>query len=117
MDNLKLVNDTHGHEAGDGALQTAGRALRSVLRRSDEAYRIGGDEFAVVLSGAAVDAERGGGPPRARRSGAGPRDGDPIEASFGVSVYEQGDDPERMLAGAEEGLYQAKRRSRHEALA
>src|SRR5918996_1678983 len=53
MDNLKTVNDTHGHEAGDRALQTLARALRSELRRSDEAYRVGGDEFAVVLAGAA----------------------------------------------------------------
>ena len=59
MDNLKRVNDTHGHEAGDRALQLLGGALRSGLRRSDDAYRLGGDEFAVVLRGAArLDAER-----------------------------------------------------------
>ena len=59
MDNLKTVNDTHGHEAGDKALQKLAGALSSQLRRSDEAYRIGGDEFAVILPGAArLDAER-----------------------------------------------------------
>ena len=49
MDNLKVLNDTLGHEAGDRALQMLASALRSRLRRSDEAYRLGGDEFGIVL--------------------------------------------------------------------
>jgi GGDEF domain-containing protein len=39
-----------------------------------------------------------------------PPGGSPIEASFGVAVFEPGDDPERVVARADEGLYQAKRR-------
>ena len=59
MDNLKTLNDTLGHEAGDVALQLLAGALRSGLRRGDDAYRLGGDEFAVVLPGAnRLDAER-----------------------------------------------------------
>ena len=59
MDNLKTVNDTLGHEAGDIALKLLAGALRAGLRRGDEAYRLGGDEFAVVLPGATrLDAER-----------------------------------------------------------
>ena len=59
MDNLKTLNDTHGHEAGDEALQLLAGALQSQLRRSDEAYRVGGDEFAVILPAAnRLDAER-----------------------------------------------------------
>ena len=58
MDNLKRVNDTLGHEAGDLALRLLADALRTGLRR-DDAYRLGGDEFAVVLPGASeLDAER-----------------------------------------------------------
>jgi len=38
------------------------------------------------------------------------RSGDAIDASFGVSVYEPGDDPERLVVRADEALYQAKRR-------
>jgi len=111
MDNLKTVNDTHGHEAGDKALQMLAGALRSQLRRSDEAYRIGGDEFAVILPEAArLDAER---VMRRLRDavGAGVLDtGDPIEASFGISVYQPGDDPERLVVRADKALYETKRR-------
>ena len=118
LDNLKRVNDTHGHEAGDDALQMLSEALRSQLRRSDEAYRIGGDEFAVVLPGAnRLDAERVVHRLRAAVARNVPETGDPIEASFGVSVYEQGDDPEVLLARADEGLYQAKRRREESAAA
>ncbi|MET0810856.1 MAG: GGDEF domain-containing protein, partial [Thermoleophilaceae bacterium] len=118
LDNLKRVNDTRGHEAGDDALQMLSAALRSQLRRSDEAYRIGGDEFAVVLPGAnRLDAERVVHRLRAAVARHVPETGDPIEASFGVSVYEQGDDPEGLLARADEGLYQAKRRREESAAA
>jgi len=39
-----------------------------------------------------------------------PAAGDPIEASFGIAVFEPGDDPERVVARADDALYQAKRR-------
>jgi diguanylate cyclase (GGDEF)-like protein len=101
MDGLKVVNDSRGHEAGDKALRALAGALRSQLRHSDTAYRIGGDEFAMVLPGASVaDAE--GVIARLRRAVA-------IEASFGISLFEPGDDPERVMARADDALYDAKR--------
>ena len=54
VDHLKQTNDTLGHAAGDELLRDAAWALRRGLRRSDRAYRIGGDEFAAIL----VDTER-----------------------------------------------------------
>jgi len=58
MDNLKIVNDTFGHSAGDALLRHLVTVLRSTLRPSDVVYRWGGDEFLVVLPGATVgDAE------------------------------------------------------------
>jgi diguanylate cyclase (GGDEF)-like protein len=111
LDNLKRVNDTHGHEAGDRALQMLAGALRSELRRSDEAYRIGGDEFGVVLPGASrLDAER-----VMRRLDAAVRagakqTGDRIEASFGIAVHQPGDGPELLVGRADAALYAAKRR-------
>jgi diguanylate cyclase (GGDEF)-like protein len=111
MDNLKTVNDTRGHDAGDKALQLLADGLRSQLRRSDEAYRIGGDEFAVLLPKASrLDAERVMRRLRDAIASSVPAGADPIEASFGIAVLEPGDDPERVVARADEALYQAKRR-------
>jgi diguanylate cyclase (GGDEF)-like protein len=46
---LKTVNDTHGHQAGDERLQTLAHALSETFRGGECAYRVGGDEFAVIL--------------------------------------------------------------------
>ena len=49
LDNLKLVNDSLGHPAGDALLKATAEALRECLRKADGAARLGGDEFGVVL--------------------------------------------------------------------
>ncbi len=49
LDDLKQINDGQGHAAGDAALQALGERFRRVLRFGDNAARIGGDEFAVIL--------------------------------------------------------------------
>ena len=46
---FKEVNDKHGHPRGDEVLQAAATTLRKTLRTSDSAFRIGGDEFALIL--------------------------------------------------------------------
>ncbi|MBB4952299.1 diguanylate cyclase (GGDEF)-like protein [Agrobacterium vitis] len=50
LDDLKLVNDTFGHQAGDDLIQTVGRRLQ-VLSGADCAFRLGGDEFAIIVRG------------------------------------------------------------------
>jgi diguanylate cyclase (GGDEF)-like protein len=52
VDDLKGINDRHGHSAGDEALQLVARVLKSTTRTDDLVVRWGGDEFLVVLSGA-----------------------------------------------------------------
>lgn len=54
LNNLKPLNDTHGHEAGDAALQLVARALRGSFRVTDPIFRMGGDEFLVILPGGSV---------------------------------------------------------------
>src|SRR5580658_3222357 len=49
LHSLKLVNDRYGHMHGDQVLQLAATTLRRTLRASDFAFRIGGDEFALLL--------------------------------------------------------------------
>jgi diguanylate cyclase (GGDEF)-like protein len=51
VNGLKQVNDTHGHQVGDEHLRSVGQVVTSTMRGSDRAYRIGGDEFAVILPG------------------------------------------------------------------
>ena len=106
MDNLKRVNDSLGHEAGDLALRLLADALRTGLRR-DDAYRLGGDEFAVVLAGVPLDAER-----VATASCAVSRAARPpiatIEASFGLAVYEPGESADRAHGPRRRGPLRVK---------
>jgi diguanylate cyclase (GGDEF)-like protein len=51
LDRFKLVNDTHGHLAGDSVLREVARRMKSVIRRYDSIGRYGGEEFLVVLPG------------------------------------------------------------------
>ena len=55
LNRFKEVNDAHGHATGDKVLTLAGRLLRESARSSDSAYRIGGDEFALLLRRTASD--------------------------------------------------------------
>jgi diguanylate cyclase (GGDEF)-like protein len=49
IDNLKPINDTWGHSAGDKAIRSVARAMRSLVRADDMLFRWGGDEFLVLM--------------------------------------------------------------------
>lgn len=49
IDNLKPINDTHGHSAGDKAIRAVARATRSLIRADDMLFRWGGDEFLLLM--------------------------------------------------------------------
>ncbi len=51
LDHFKQVNDRHGHSIGDCVLRTVARRMADVLRSTDLAYRYGGEEFVILLSG------------------------------------------------------------------
>lgn len=50
IDNLKQINDLHGHNEGDAAIRAATQTIQSVLRKGDAIARLGGDEFAIVAN-------------------------------------------------------------------
>ena len=52
LDNFKAINDGHGHAAGDAVLKDVAYRMRKALRAYDLAYRLGGEEFLIVLPGA-----------------------------------------------------------------
>jgi diguanylate cyclase (GGDEF)-like protein len=56
VDHFKLINDRFGHPVGDEVLQQLAGSIRSALRKSDLAFRIGGEEFAVLLTETSVKA-------------------------------------------------------------
>ena len=51
LNGLKRINDQMGHHVGDQAIYTAARCIQIAFDRAGDCYRIGGDEFAVILTG------------------------------------------------------------------
>lgn len=51
LDDFKKINDTYGHSVGDKVLQSFAKILQKTLRQEDSAFRYGGEEFAVIVSG------------------------------------------------------------------
>ena len=114
LDGFKELNDAHGHAVGDEVLARFGRVLAASVREDDVAFRVGGDEFALVLRGcseqdaravveralAAWDEERKDDPAAAS-----------VEASFGIALSLGSASPavEHLLRRADEAMYEAKR--------
>ncbi|MGH8629736.1 MAG: GGDEF domain-containing protein, partial [Burkholderiales bacterium] len=117
VDNFKLYNDTLGHPAGDRVLQAAGEALRRAVRKADVCFRIGGEEFAVLLPDANQDsaAEIG---ERIRRAfetlplssgGTHPRP----TLSLGIAFLRGADSAHTFVKRADEAMYRAKKGGRN----
>ncbi|WP_130483242.1 sensor domain-containing diguanylate cyclase [Sphaerotilus mobilis] len=112
IDHFKVVNDLHGHLLGDRVLRAVAQAMAGELRRSDLAYRWGGDEFVVVCPDTGL--------PELRQVAEKVRaallaiDGaalglSTISASIGVAVYpDHGEDVPTLMASADAALYLAK---------
>jgi diguanylate cyclase (GGDEF)-like protein len=114
LDGFKAVNDEHGHERGDAVLKEAAYVIRRSLRSFELVYRLGGEEFLIVLPGAdtatalrlaetvrtAVEQTRPGGLPLTISMGVAVADG--IDVIF-----------EPLFRQADEALYHAKRDGRN----
>jgi diguanylate cyclase (GGDEF)-like protein len=118
LDHFKIINDAHGHAAGDTVLRQAVTACRQLLGHNDIFGRLGGEEFGLMLPDrdaeaamhlaekcrlAIAETDTGDG-----------RDEFPISASFGVtSTAVSGFKLQQLLAHADSALYLAKRQGRN----
>jgi diguanylate cyclase (GGDEF)-like protein/PAS domain S-box-containing protein len=119
LDGFKPINDAHGHDAGDAVLETLGRRLQAVLRGSDTAARIGGDEFVILAEGthgredAVLIAEKVlqeiNSPITWHGSPLG------VGASIGIALYPQhAQDADTLLTSADNAMYSAKQRGKNQ---
>jgi len=113
LDNLKDINDTHGHHVGDEAIRVLAQELQRAVRATDTCGRLGGDEFGVAMPEAdehhASDVAS-----RVRqsleelnRSGKSPV---PVQFSIGITAWRPGMDWQAMYQVADKNLYIDKRR-------
>lgn len=110
LNHFKQVNDTYGHADGDEVLRGVGAALRRSVRGFDQVFRIGGDEFAMIVAGGGV-AETTGAAERAK--GAIDRTDPRASAAYGVAAWPtSGGEREAVLAAADASLYAQKRAGR-----
>jgi diguanylate cyclase (GGDEF)-like protein len=110
--NFKAINDTHGHAAGDQALMAIAQVLLDHVRDSDIVGRIGGDEFAVILSNAdeAAGREKGENLVQIVRELEIHWEGKPIDLDVAVGVYglRPGEDAGTALAQVDKAMYANK---------
>jgi len=119
LDGFKAVNDRHGHAAGDWVLGRVGRLIAGSVRASDVVARVGGDEFVVLLwnlneaqaiaKARALEALIAESPFEQKRG-----KNYTLGLSAGLTMLQDGDTSEAVLARADEAMY-ARKRERKEA--
>ena len=117
LDKFKLVNDTHGHVAGDAVLQRLGEILHQSVRENDLLFRYGGEEFTVILpatdaKGALYVAER----IRAATEAAVFEEGTidlKLTISIGVATCPDAPSVHDLVVDADKALYAAKHQGRN----
>jgi diguanylate cyclase (GGDEF)-like protein len=115
LDHFKSINDTHGHTAGDAVLKESAYVLRKGLRAFDLTYRIGGEEFLVLLPGADLKRSAELAEQLRLAIAAAQPGGQPVTMSFGVSACSPDEtfDYEGLFTQADAALYEAKRAGRN----
>jgi len=115
LDDFKLVNDRHGHQAGDAMLRAVVQALVGEFRAFDRVARYGGDEFVVILpnaelSSAAAAATRA----LARLQALGSEQGLPsgVSASIGVAQWQEPMTTDELLEACDAALLRSKRQGK-----
>lgn len=114
VDDLKTINDTYGHAAGDFVLVEVAQRLAAAVRNIDVVARIGGDEFGILMDQVGYSEARGKLRRLAMDIGSTPcRFGNQdimVAASFGMTMIKRGATAEELLGIADGEMYRAKRR-------
>ncbi|MGZ8741739.1 MAG: putative bifunctional diguanylate cyclase/phosphodiesterase [Nocardioides sp.] len=116
LDDFKVINDRHGHAAGDLVLEVIGRRLRKTVRAGDTVARLGGDEFALLMNGTGAQVHRTAGrliEQIGKPVVAGGRRF-LVRASVGVvfAGEDESETAQSMLSHADIALYEAKARDK-----
>ena len=121
IDRFKSVNDARGHRAGDAVLETVGRRIEDEVRRDDLVGRIGGDEMLIVAKGVHDLAEAAGVAEKIRVAASLPiayGDGEiSVTLSIGVTLVEDGEGLDTVVARADDAMYEAKSQGRDRVVA
>ncbi len=114
LDGFKEINDAHGHEAGDIVLRQLSRLISDYLRASDRLFRIGGEEFVLLLPGADVEGMHARMENlRARIESELRCCGEAVTTSIGAAGWQHGDTTTTWLMRADAAMYRAKRKGRN----
>jgi diguanylate cyclase (GGDEF)-like protein/PAS domain S-box-containing protein len=118
LDGFKYVNDTHGHNVGDGLLRKVGNQLNSLLRDEDTLSRIGGDEFVAIIGNLASPLESDSIVSRMLKSVSSTLVIEKkllkISASIGVTYYPLDDaNPDKLIRHADQAMYIAKQQGKN----
>jgi diguanylate cyclase (GGDEF)-like protein/PAS domain S-box-containing protein len=114
LNGFKQINDVHGHQAGDVALQEFARRIASAVRPTDLVARLGGDEFAVLAEAVSTVEDAKALADKIHACLAEPMQ-DPslvLRTSIGVTLYDRQPDASALLREADAAMYEDKRRRR-----
>lgn len=113
LDLFKDVNDEYGHLRGDEVLREFAERIRGSVRESDTLYRMGGEEFAVLLPGTDIEQGRQAAEKLRLAVSAAALGGLPVTASFGVAETDGDEYPDELYRRADQALYAAKENGRN----
>jgi diguanylate cyclase len=114
IDHFKAINDAHGHEAGDEVLVRIADVVDGITRKGDRFFRLGGEEFALLVPGADPQALRAIAEKLRTRVEAGVDcRGMPVTISIGATPFLAGESDGDWLARADAAMYSAKRCGRN----
>ena len=118
IDDFKKINDRYGHLKGDKVLKMAGRIIQDCLRKTDTAYRYGGEEFTVLLPGTGIEAAMNVAERIRKRFAAQDfslitNETLNISVSIGAAQFKPGDKMEAFVKRTDDALYVAKQKGKN----